>query len=204
LTIRIPFAEERAQSLEGDRHGAAEHRERDEGRQRQPPVQVEQNAERDDRGDDAADELHEAGADEVPDAFGVAHDARNQDAGLRRVEISDRQARDVRLDAAAHVGDGALGGHAEHLRNREGGDRLDDRRGAGDQRERQQQIRLVPADDVVYQVLRRRRQHHADEPVDEHQREAEREPASAGQDELARLAPGGGRGDFLLWRLRSG
>ena len=51
------------------------------------------------RGDDAADQLHQAGADQVPDAFGVGHDARDQDAGLGRVEVADRQPHDVRLDA---------------------------------------------------------------------------------------------------------
>ena len=40
--------------------------------QRQIPVQIEEVAEREERGDDAAGELHEAGADQIPDAFGVA------------------------------------------------------------------------------------------------------------------------------------
>ena len=108
-------------------------------------------------------ELHEAGADQVPDAFGVGHDARDQDAGLRRVEVADRQPRDVRLDPAPHVGDRALRGHAEHLRQREGRDRLDERRGAGRQRERHQQLGALLPDDVVDQVLRGRRQHEARE-----------------------------------------
>ena len=64
-----------------------------------------------------AGELHQAGADEVPDAFGVGHDARDQHAGLRRVEVADRQAHDVRLDVLAHVGDRALRRDAEHLRD---------------------------------------------------------------------------------------
>ena len=56
--------------------------------ERELPVQIEQDGQRDDRRDDAADELHQAGADEVPDAFGVVHDARDQDAGLGRVEVA--------------------------------------------------------------------------------------------------------------------
>ena len=96
------------------------------------------------RRDDAAGELHEAGADEVPDAFGVGHDARDQHAGLGRVEVADRQPRDVRLDAPPHVGDRALRGDAEDLRQRERRDRLDERRGAGRERQRHQQVRACP------------------------------------------------------------
>ena len=64
----------------------------------------------------AADQLHQAGADEVADAFGVAHDARQQDAGLRRIEVAHRQAHDLGLHPLAHVGDRPLRGHAEDLR----------------------------------------------------------------------------------------
>ena len=74
--------------LERVRHAAAERAQHDGGDAGQPPVEIEQDAEREDRGDDAADELHEAGADQIADAFGVAHDARDQDAGLRRVEVA--------------------------------------------------------------------------------------------------------------------
>ena len=44
----------------------AEHDERDDG---QLPVQIEEDAEPEDRGDEAAHELHETGADEIPDAL---------------------------------------------------------------------------------------------------------------------------------------
>ena len=87
----------------------------DERDERQPPVQIEEIPERRDGRHDAAGELHQAGADEISDAFGVGHDARDEHAGLRRIEVADRQPRDVRLDAAAHVGDGALRGNAENL-----------------------------------------------------------------------------------------
>ena len=56
--------------------------------QRQVPVQIEEVRQREERGDDAAGQLHEAGADEIPDAFGVGHDPRDQYAGLRRVEVA--------------------------------------------------------------------------------------------------------------------
>ena len=75
-----------------------------------------------DRRDDAADQLHQAGADEVPDALGVVHDARDQHAGLGRVEVADRQPRDVLLDRPAHLGDRALRCDAQHLRQGKAGD----------------------------------------------------------------------------------
>ena len=160
-----------------------------ERRERQLPVQVEEDAERDDGRDDAARQLDEPVADDVPDAFGVGHDARDEDAGLRRVEVADRQARDVRLDAPAHVGDRALRRHAEHLRQRERRHRLDQRRGPGSQRQRHEQIRSAFPDDVVDQELRGRGQDQAGEPVDQHQRQPERQTALAGEDQRPGFAP---------------
>ena len=127
-----------------------------------------------DAGDDAADQLHEAVADQVPDALGVVHDARDQHAGLGRVEVADRQPRDVLLDGAAHVGDRPLRGDAQHLRQRKAGDGLHQRRRAGGQRQRPQQVGARLADDVVDQQLRGRGQHQAGQPADHHQRHAER------------------------------
>ena len=113
---------------------------------RQPPVEVEQHAEAEHGREDAADELHQAGADEIADAVGVAHDARQQHAGLRRIEVAHRQAHDVRLHALAHLGDRALRGDAENLRVDERRDRLNGRGDAAGERDRQQQIVAPLAD----------------------------------------------------------
>ena len=145
---------------------------------RQPPVQVEQDAERDDGRQDRAGQLHQAGADQVPDAFGVGHDARDEDAGLGRVEVADRQAHDVRFDVLAHVGDRALRGDAQHLRvARTTSPASTSVARAGGQRQLRQQVPVLLADHVVHQVLRRRRQHEAGQPVDDHQRRG-RAPAA--------------------------
>ncbi len=109
------LAEERPQGLEGVGHAAAEEAQHDHRDDREAPVEIEQHAEADDGREQPANELHEAGADEVAQAFGVVHDARHQHAGLRRVEVAHRQAHDLGLNAAAHVGDGALGGDAQQL-----------------------------------------------------------------------------------------
>ena len=110
------LTKERAKPLERRRHAAAERAQDDDRDGGQPPVQVEQDAKRHDGGQDRAGQLHQARADQVPDAFGVGHDARDQDAALRRVEVADGQAHDVRFDVFAHVGDRALRGDAENLR----------------------------------------------------------------------------------------
>ena len=183
------LAEERPQPLERGGHREAERAERDDVDQGQDPVEVEEIRQREDGRDDAADELHEAVADEVPDALGVGHDPRDQDAGLGRVEVADRQARDVRLDAPPHVGDRLLRGHAEHLRQRERGDRLDERRGAAGEGQRHQQLRAVLPDDVVDQVFRAGRQDQAREAVHQHQRQPEGQPAAPRDDQHAGFLP---------------
>ena len=122
------------------------------------------------------------------------------DAGLRRVEVADRQPRDVRLDAPAHVGDRALRGDAEHLRERERGDRLDERRGAGRHRERHEQVRPPLADDVVDEELRGGGQDEAGEPVDEHQRQPERQAALARRRPATALRARRRRAELLLLR----
>ena len=127
---RVALAEDRAKAFERDRHHDAERQQDDERDRRHLPVEVEEHAERDDRGDQAADELHEPRADEISNALGVRHHARDQDAALRRVEVADRQAEDVRLELLAHVRDGALRGDAHHLGEPEGRGGLDQRREA--------------------------------------------------------------------------
>ena len=73
---RAALAEDRPQALEGGRHHAAERsRATTSVTLGELPVEVEENAERDARAVRiAADELHEPGADEIPDALGIAHD----------------------------------------------------------------------------------------------------------------------------------
>ena len=59
--------------------------------------------------------MAETGPNEVPDTFGVSHDAGNEHAGFGRVEETGRETHDVLLDLFAHVRNRALGRHAEDL-----------------------------------------------------------------------------------------
>ena len=146
-------------------------------------------------------QLHEAGADQVPDAFGVGHDPRDQDAALGRVEVADRQAHHVRLDVLAHVGDRALRGDAENLRVRERAERVDDRRHADRHCELRQQVPVFLGDDIIHQVLCRPGKDEAGQAVDQHQREPEREPLAMDPDQAARFFPRASGERFLLGRL---
>ena len=100
---------------DGQHHPDGERAEREHRRRREPPVQVDQDAKREHGRQDRPGELDETRAHQNPDAFGVVHDPRDEHAGLRRIEIANRKAKDVRGDLRPHVGDGPLGGDAEHL-----------------------------------------------------------------------------------------
>ena len=103
----------------------------------------------------------------------------------------------MRLDVLAHLGDRALRRDAEHLRVRERGRRIDDRRRAGGHGELRQQLPMALLDHVVHQVLRRRRQHEAGEAVDEHQAEAEGEALAVHPNQPARFFPCARREGFF-------
>jgi hypothetical protein len=79
--------------------------------------------------------LDQAGADQITNTFRVVHDARDEFADLSRIEVTDRQTRDLGLHLLAHFGDGALGGDAQDLgktETRKGLDRGGDGRGDRD------------------------------------------------------------------------
>ena len=104
----------------------------DEGEHRHADAELDEDSEGEDGGQDAADELDQAGADQVANAFDVGHDARDERAGLVRVVVGDGQAADVLLDLLAQLGDEALAGLGEKLGEGEGGDALNDGRGDDD------------------------------------------------------------------------
>jgi hypothetical protein len=135
--------------------------------------------------------LHETGANQVPDALGIVHDARDQHPSLRRIEIADGQVHDARLHPFAHVGDRALRGDSEDLTERKRGHRLHERRRPRSQRDRHQQLRSAAIHDVVNEVFGRGWQHQAGEPADQHQPQTEQQPPAMGPDQRARLAPCG-------------
>ena len=192
------LAEERAQLLERHRHAAAEDAEDQDRDGGQLPVDVDQDDEGDDRGDHRSGQLDDTGADEVPDAFRVGHDPRDEDAGFRRVEVADRQPHHVRLDVLAHFHDGALAGDAEDLRVRKRAGRVDDRRKAHRHRQHRQQLPVLLGDDVVHQILGGQGGDQARRAADEHQAEANGQTLPVRPDERFRLFPGAGRQCLLL------
>ena len=79
-----------------------------------------------DGGEQAADELDQAGADKVAHALDIGHDAGDKRAGAVFVVVGDGEQADVALDLAAHLGNETLAGFGEQLGEREGSDGLDD------------------------------------------------------------------------------
>src|ERR1051326_6592024 len=183
------LAKQRPQPRKRVRHPPAEQREDQDRERGELPVQPEQHAQRDGRRDQAADELDQPRPNEIPNAFGVGHDARNQDAGLRRVEVGDGQAQHERLNRLAHLGDRALRRDAEDLRERKRADRLHDRRDADRQRDQSQQVGPMLADDLVDQIPRRPGEHEPGNAIDQHERQPEPEAAAVLPHELPRFDP---------------
>ena len=178
------FAENGADLLE--RGAQCERKQRDE-QQRQAGEQWADAQQKEDRADgrqNAAGKFHQSGADEVADAFHVAHDARHQHARFVGVVIAYGQAADVFLNAAAQLRDQPLRFLGKQLGEREGRDALHD--GGAEHREHQrlEQVRPVLADDVIDQVLGGRRQHQPAQPVDHHEHEAQRQQAPPRADQI--------------------
>ncbi len=113
-----PHDAQRLLQQRGEENDDGEDDERDHG------ADLHQHHERDQRGDDTADKVHQAGADQVAHALDVGHDARHQYAGAVRVVEADRQPADVLLHLLAQFGDHALRRLGEQLRQRERGGSL--------------------------------------------------------------------------------
>ena len=109
----------RARAIDGPNHadgaveGDAEADENREGDAGHKGADAQENDQRENAGHEAADEFDQAGADQVAEAFDVAHDARDQRAGFIGVVKGDGKAADVRLHLAAEVGNHALRGLGE-------------------------------------------------------------------------------------------
>jgi hypothetical protein len=76
------LAEDRPHGGEGAEEDEREGERREHGHARHGRADAQHQDERDGRGQKAPDELHEAGAHEVPHAFDVAHDPRHEVAVL--------------------------------------------------------------------------------------------------------------------------
>src|SRR3954468_3014551 len=75
-------------------------------------------------GEQSATKFDEARADEIADALDIAHDARDESAGLVRIVVSDWQAADVRLNFSAKLSNRSLTGFGKKLCKSKGSDAL--------------------------------------------------------------------------------
>ena len=94
------------------------------------------------------------------------------------------------LQAHSHIGNRALRGNAQHLREREPRDGVNEGRAASRKCQRDQQVGAPVADHVVDQELGCRGKHETCKPVDEHENEAQRQAAPVGPDQLPGFGPG--------------
>ena len=123
-------------------------------------------------GKDAANEIDNAGADEVAHAFNVVHDAGDEGAGAVFVVEGNGELADVLLDLHAEFGDKALAGLGEQLREGIGRDALDQRGredGADDPGE--QRVMML-GKDLIDERAEGGRQHERTGAVDDHEEEA--------------------------------
>ena len=120
------------------------------------------------RGHEAAYKFHQARANQIADAFDVAHDARDQHAGFVGVVERDGQAPDVGLHLAAQLGDHALRGLREKLRKRERRKSLNERGCQHRKRQRRKKTYLTVQDDVIHEVFGGSGEHQAGDAVNGH------------------------------------
>ena len=144
------------------------------------------------RGHDAAGKFDQAGADQVADAFDVAHDPGNQHAGFVGVVVSDLQAADVGLHFFAHFGNHAPGSLGEQLGERKRSESLDDGGGQNRGDDGVQQVGLLLEHHVVEKIFGGSRKNHAAQAVHDHQHKTERNdsaPRLEQREHVGQLAP---------------
>lgn len=172
-----------ANGLEGATDGDAEGGESADGHGGHGNVDAEKDGESEEGSENAAGKFDEAGADEIADAFDVGHDARDESAGFVGVVIGDGKAADVSLDLGAELGDHALRGFREKLREGVGAESLDEGGGENGKNDGNEEMDLALGEDVVDEEFRRGGEDEAGEAVDDHEDEAEGENSAAGLDE---------------------
>ena len=111
-----PLAEDGANHLEAILQNKDERAHHCEDGERDRSAAMQQKKEHQHSGQQAADKLHQPGADQVAHAFHVGHDARYQRAGAVFIVVSNRQQAHVPLHLPAHLGDQPLAGLGEQLR----------------------------------------------------------------------------------------
>src|SRR5262245_5519612 len=82
------FTKERMQLFKNKSHPHTEHQEQGDRDGGQSPVEIKEKPSRDHSGGDAAAQLNESRADQIPHPFGITHDPSDEFPGLRRIEIT--------------------------------------------------------------------------------------------------------------------
>ena len=196
---RVALLEDGAHFVEAEEHGDRDADDDGERQHREQRAGAEENGQGEDGGEQAAEEIDQAGTDEVAQAFDVVHDAGDELAGLVLVEVGHGQAADVDLDFAAHVGDDALGGFGQNLADGKGTGGLDDGGGNYGGHQRHQHFVIPFADDVIDQVLGGGRQDEAGTPGNDDEDDTDEELAAEGPDDLPEVREDGAEAHHFRW-----
>ncbi len=175
------LTEDGADGLEGTLENKSKDHQDDKGDERHLHAELDEVDKGEDGGEQAAEEVDNAGADEVADAFDVGHDAGDEGAGTVGVVEGYGETAYVDLDLHAQLGDEALAGFGEKLRERERSDSLNDRGKDDDADDDGQQAKLMLAHNVIDEVAGGSRQDETASAVDDHQKEAACEENPAGR-----------------------
>ena len=103
-----PFAEDGSDGLEGALKDETEYDENSKAHDRHLHAELDEVAEGEEGGEDAAKEVNDTGADEIANPFDVGHDPGDESAGAVFVVKSYRKATDVGLHPHAQLSDETL------------------------------------------------------------------------------------------------
>src|SRR5579863_3560070 len=102
------FAKDGTNRAKGFVEGYGKKQQESEGDASHDRADAEQHNQRDAGGYQTADQIHQSSANQVANAFDIAHDARDQYATLGRIMERNRQPANMRLYFLAKVGDQPL------------------------------------------------------------------------------------------------
>ena len=159
--------------------------------------------------DQSASEVHQPGAQQIANAFHVAHDARHQRSSLVRVVKRNREPGDMLLHLLPKLGNQALGGLRKQLRQRERSHALNQRGQQHRKNKRPQNRSVMLSDDIVDEEFRGIWQNKSSDLIDHHQHKAQSQQPSARTHQLPHFGPNGlqpldlrGLRRFFRWRTQ--
>ena len=156
-------------------------REHGEGRQREAPVEHEQDHRRADEHERVLEEARDSVGDELVEGLDVVREAADGDAGAVPLEVAERQALQVAEELVAQVGEDALARPAGEVGLRDARQEVGDARDDEEDDRDRERLEVPLADAVVDGDLREERRHERGQRRREERDDRERRPAAVGR-----------------------